>query len=84
MVSKRFKNTDLKSGSLIKVQYENAQTRDLLSVIDIVETDENFTGLVMASLEAKSAQSNIEQCATDSTLTGVTHPSGDPIGETET
>lgn len=84
MVSKRFKNTDLKSGSLIKVQYENAQTRDLLSVIDIVETDENFTGLVMASLEAKSAQSNIEQCATDSILTGVTHPSGDPIGGTET
>jgi len=79
MVSKRFKNTDLKSGSLIKVQYENAQTRDLLSVIDIVETDEKFTGLVMASLEAKSAQSNIEQCATDSILTGVTHPSGDPV-----
>ena len=82
--SKLRKASELESGTLVKIKYENAMTQEKPIIVEVVEEDPQFTTIVMASMIAKSAQNNVAQCGADSALTGVTHASGDVIGSSET
>ena len=82
-VSKRLRTAEetFKPGTLVKIQYENAINRDSPIITEIIEDDPQFTTIILASMAARSALNQFDTCDTDSSLSGVTHPSGDAIGE---
>jgi hypothetical protein len=84
ITSSKLRKSELESGTLVKIKYENAMTQEKPIIVEVVEEDPQFTTVVMASMIAKSAQNNVAQCEADSSLTGVTHATGDVIGSSET
>lgn len=77
--AKRMREAEIHPGTLVKIQYDNALTKDILSVIDIVEDAPEFTQMVMGAFAAESALVQISNCARDSVFRG-DHATGDPIG----
>jgi|14_taG_2_1085336.scaffolds.fasta_scaffold15980_2 hypothetical protein len=74
------KGSELESGTLVKIKYENAITQEKPIIVEVVEESATFKTIVMKSLMLKNAQSATNNCKTDSELTGVTHATGDAIG----
>ena len=81
-VSKRLRTEveEIAPGTLVKIQYENSINRDSPIVTEIIEDRPEFTSVILASMAARSGLEQFETCGTDSSLSGVTHPSGDQIG----
>jgi len=77
-IPKRIRENNIKPGSLVRVQYDNAVQRDLLSIVDIVEDDSKFTDMVMGAFVAESAGASNSRGETNSSFTG-NHASGDAI-----
>jgi hypothetical protein len=78
LIPKRMRENEIKPGSLVRVQYDNAVQRDLLSIVDIVEDDSKFTDMVMGAFVAESAEASSSRSETNSSFTG-NHASGDVI-----
>ena len=85
--AKRMREVEIQPGTLIKVQYDNSLTKDILSVTDVVEDSQEFVTMVMGAFAAESALVKLTNCARDSVFKGE-HPSGDslsgsrgPVGE---
>jgi len=81
-VSKRLRTEaeEITPGTLVKIQYENSINRDSPIVTEIIEDRPEFTAVILASMVARSALNQFATCSTDSSLSGVKHPSGDAIG----
>ena len=79
VTSKFLKKIVLNPGTLVRVQYENAQNKEMLNLIDVVEDDTIFTQMVMGAFLTDSASSADNSCSTDSEYTGQ-HAMGDSIG----
>ena len=81
-VSKRLRTEEeeIPPGTLVKIQYENAINRDSSIIAEIIEDRPEFTEVILASMAARSGLPQFDTCGTDSSLSGVTHPSGDAIG----
>tara|TARA_R100001129_G_C5316657_1_gene246585 strand:- start:1280 stop:2674 length:1395 start_codon:yes stop_codon:yes gene_type:complete len=77
-IPKRIRENNIKPGSLVRVQYDNAVQRDLLSIVDIVEDRSPFTSMVMGAFVAESAEASNSRGETNSSFTG-NHASGDAI-----
>ena len=80
--TKRMREEEIPPGSLVKIQYDNALTKDILSVIDIVEDTPEFTQMVLGAFAAESALVQVTNCARDSVFRG-NHASGDQVGTTD-
>ena len=82
-VSKRLRTEqeEISPGTLVKIQYENSINRDSPIISEIIEDRPEFTAVIMASMVARSALTQFDTCGTDSSLSGVSHPTGDTIGE---
>ena len=52
-------------------------------VTEIIEDRPEFTAVILASMVARSALNQFSTCSTDSSLSGVTHPTGDTLGESQ-
>jgi len=81
-ISKRLRTEkeNFEPGTLVKIQYENSINKDAPIVVEIIEDRPEFTAVIMASMAARSALNQFVVCDTDSSLSGVKHPSGDTIG----
>tara|TARA_R110001606_G_scaffold157395_2_gene300434 strand:- start:499 stop:1263 length:765 start_codon:yes stop_codon:yes gene_type:complete len=84
-VSKRLRTEteEITPGTLVKIQYENSINRDSPIVTEIIEDRPEFTAVILASMVARSALNQFSTCSTDSSLSGVTHPTGDTLGESQ-
>ena len=74
---------EIAPGTLVKIQYENSINRDSPIVTEIIEDRPEFTAVILASMVARSALNQFSTCSTDSSLSGVTHPTGDTLGESQ-
>ena len=77
--TKRMREEEIPPGSLVKIQYDNALTKDILSVVDIVENTPEFTQMVLGAFAQESALVQVTNCARDSVFRAE-HASGDQIG----
>ena len=82
-VSKRLRKEEeeISPGTLVRIQYENSINRDSPIISEVIEDRPEFTAVIMASMVARSALNQFATCSTDSSLSGVSHPTGDTIGE---
>jgi hypothetical protein len=69
----------LQPGTLIRLEYDGVDNKNIPVITEIVEGKPEFTRMVMNSMKNRSAFLSSTQCATDSALEGVTHSSGDPV-----
>ena len=72
---------EIAPGSIVRVSYDNADTKNKVIINEIIENDPQFVELVLRSLGARAALTAEAQCSTDSVLVNTVHASGDPIGE---
>jgi hypothetical protein len=72
---------EIAPGSIVRVSYDNADTKNKVIINEIIENDPQFVELVLRSLGARAALTAEAQCSTDSALVNTVHASGDPIGE---
>jgi hypothetical protein len=81
-VSKRLRTEEeeISPGTLVKIQYENSINRDSPIIAEVIEDRPEFTSVILASMAARSGLQQFDTCGTDSSLSGVEHPSGDQIG----
>lgn len=71
---------DLQPGTMIRVEYDGVDNKTKPVISEIVEDDPAFLRIVMNSMKNRSSLLSSVQCSTDSALTAISHPTGDPIG----
>jgi hypothetical protein len=72
---------EIAPGSIVRISYDNADTKNKVIINEVIENDPQFVELVLRSLGARAALTAEAQCSTDSVLVNTVHSSGDPIGE---